>query len=309
MTVSRRHLLKTSAALTTAAALPAQAAAETLNFVLVGDWGRRGHDNQRDVARQLGTTAAAINSLFTVSMGDNFYENGVTGVDDPQWQASFEQIYTAESLQSPWKIILGNHDYRGSVQAQLDYAKTSPRWRLPARYYSETLALPDGGRAEIFYLDTSPFIKKYLGTKTDISGQDSQAQLDWLDAALQNSTAAQKIVIGHHPIYAALAPDSYGEHDTPDLIARLDPVLRRHNIQIYINGHDHILQSVTLNGLTYVTNGAGSETYDATSPTIRGGFVSGSHGFMTVALSSQKLDFALIDMAGTTLYAQTLTRA
>jgi acid phosphatase len=309
MTVSRRHLLKTSAALTTAATLPAHAAAETLNFVLIGDWGRMGRDNQTDVAAQMAKTAAAINSQYTVSLGDNFYENGVASVDDPQWQGSFEAIYTAPSLQSPWKIILGNHDYRGNVQAQLDYAKTSSRWQLPARYYIDTQALPDGGKADFFYLDTSPFIKKYLGTRTNISGQDSQAQLDWLDTALQNSTAAQKIVIGHHPIYTALAPEADYDHDQPDLIARLDPVLRKHNIQIYINGHDHNLQCVTMDGLTYVTNGAGSQTYQASSAVIRNGFVSGNHGFMTIALSSQKLDFALIDMSGQTLYAQSITRA
>jgi hypothetical protein len=64
-----------------------------------------------------------------------------------------------------------------------------------------------------------------------------------------------------------------------------------------------------VNGLTYVTNGAGSETYQASSAVIRNGFVSGNHGFMTIALSSQKLDFALIDMTGQTLYAQSITRA
>jgi hypothetical protein len=61
-----------------------------------------------------------------------------------------------------------------------------------------------------------------------------------------------------------------------------------------------------MNGLTYVTNGAGSETYQASSPVVRGGFVSGNHGFMTIALSSTKLDFALIDMSGQTLYAQSV---
>jgi acid phosphatase len=309
MNVSRRHLLQSSAALSAAATLPAHAETPTLNFVLIGDWGRLGHDNQRDVAAQMGSTAAAINSRFTISMGDNFYENGVDSVDDPQWQASFEKIYTAPSLQSPWKIILGNHDYRGNVQAQLDYAKTSERWQLPARYYTESVALPDGGKADFFYLDTSPFIKKYLGTRTDISGQDTDAQLRWFEAALAASTAQQKIVIGHHPIYTALAPETHYDHDQPDLIARLDPILRAHNIKIYINGHDHNLQVVQMNGLTYVTNGAGSETYQASSPVIRNGFVSGNHGFMTIALSWRRLDFALIDMSGQTLYAQSLTNA
>jgi acid phosphatase len=310
MKLSRRRLLQSSATITTGAALPlapAEAAAESLNFVLVGDWGRRGHENQADVARQMGQTAAAINSRFTISMGDNFYENGVDSVDDPQWVKSYEEIYTAPSLNSPWRIILGNHDYRGNVQAQLDYK--SPRWYLPARYYQLTEILPDGQKADFFYLDTSPFIRNYIGTRVNISGQDSAAQLAWLDKALATSTARWKIVIGHHPIYTALAPEPGYDHDQPDLIARLDPILRAHGIHIYINGHDHNLQAVTMNGITYVTNGAGSETYQAMTPTIRGGFVSGAHGFMTIALSSQKLDYALIDMAGTTLYAQTITQA
>jgi acid phosphatase len=240
-------------------------------------------------------------------MGDNFYENGVDSVDDPQWLSSFENIYTAPSLQSPWRVILGNHDYRGNVQAQLEYK--SPRWYLPGRYYQLSETLPDGEKADFFYLDTSPFIRNYIGTKVNIAGQDTAAQLAWLDKALGTSTARWKIVIGHHPIYTALAPEPGFDHDQPDLIARLDPILRAHDIHIYINGHDHNLQAVTMNGITYVTNGAGSETYQAMSATIRGGFVSGAHGFMTIALSSQKLDYALIDMAGTTLYAQTITQA
>ena len=144
--ISRRHLLS-SGALLGAAALPvapAEAAAPALPFVLIGDWGRYGHDHQRDVAAQMGQTAARLGSRFTISLGDNFYENGVASVADPQWQASFERIYTAPSLQTPWRVILGNHDYRGNVQAQLDYARQSPRWRLPARYYQLTETLPDG---------------------------------------------------------------------------------------------------------------------------------------------------------------------
>jgi acid phosphatase len=312
MKLSRRTLLANTAKTAAASALPlapAVAAAEALNFVLIGDWGRAGRDNQVDVANQMGKTAAAIGSKFTVSMGDNFYENGVTGLDDPYWHTSFENIYTAPSLQSPWKIILGNHDYRGNVQAQLDYSAQSSRWRLPARYYVDTQKLPDGGIADFFYVDTSPFIRKYIGSKVDISGQDTDAQLAWLDKAMGASSATWKIVIGHHPIYTALAPETQYDHDQPDLIARLDPVLRAHDVRIYIAGHDHNLQAATVNGVNYVVNGAGSQTYQATSAVIRNGFVSGNHGFMTVALTSDRLDYALVDMTGKTLYGQTITRA
>jgi acid phosphatase len=305
MTLSRRSLLTRTATLTAGAALPAlpaQAATPALPFVLIGDWGRHGTDNQTDVAAQMGKTAAAIDSRFVVSLGDNFYENGVTGTDDPYWQTSFEDIYTADSLQTPWKIILGNHDYRGNVQAQLAYSQMSKRWQLPARYYSVAETLPDGGKAEFFYLDTSPFLSEYIGTTTDIAGQDTAAQMSWLDQALGQSKARWKIVIGHHPIYTALTGK---DHDQPDMIAHIDPILRAHNVPIYINGHDHTLQSTTIRGITYVTNGAGSATYQA-GPAGREGFLSSAHGFMTCKLWSEKLDFAMIDMTGQTLYAQTV---
>ena len=312
MKLTRRTLLSSTATLPAGlAATPlsnAEASEATLNFVLIGDWGRRGHDNQQNVADQMGSTAAAIGSKFTISLGDNFYENGVTAVDDPQWLSSFDAIYTAPALQSRWQVILGNHDYRGNVQAQLDYSQHSQRWRLPARYYQLSETLPDGGTADFFYLDTSPFIQKYTGSKTDISGQDTEAQLAWLDAALGKSTAGWKIVIGHHPVYTALDDSDGYDHDQPDLIARLNPLLVKHSIPLYICGHDHCLQVVQVQGVTHVVNGAGSQTYDPGTP-IRGGFASGAHGFMTIALSTSKLDFALIDLHGTTLYAGSLTPA
>ncbi len=307
MKLSRRQFVSTTAALTAGSAVPTAAAEKPLPFILVGDWGRQGHDEQIAVGKQMGLTAEQIGSQFTVSVGDNFYENGVTGLDDPQWVSSFEQIYTAPSLQTPWKVILGNHDYRGNVQAQLDYSQKSHRWQLPARYYVDTQTLPDGSKADFFYVDTSPFIQKYIGTKTDISGQDTDTQLKWLDNALAASTSPWKIVIGHHPIYTSVEGSDGQDHDQPELVARLNPVLKKHDVKIYICGHDHCLQAVRVDGISYVVTGAGSQVY-MPKGTVRGGFASGAHGFMTALLTAGKLDYALVDMNGQTLYADTVTR-
>lgn len=310
MKLSRREFVTTTAVLGTGAALcrPASAQDASVSFSLVGDWGRHGYHHQRAVAQQMGLTAQQIGSIHTVSVGDNFYENGVDSVSDPQWQTSFENVYAPPSLQTPWKIILGNHDYRGNVQAQLDYAKQSPRWQLPARYYTETMALPGGATAAFYYLDTSPFIKKYYGTRVAVAGQNSQQQLDWLDAKLAASTADWNIVIGHHPIYTAQNEQDGYDHDQPDLIARLNPVLQKHNVPLYVCGHDHILQAVKMDNISYVCTGAGSETYQP-EPAARGGFASGSHGFMVARLSGKQLDYALVDEHGNALYSQSIVRA
>lgn len=39
---------------------------------------------------------------FVISTGDNFYDDGLTRVDDPAFDESFSNIYTAPSLQRQW---------------------------------------------------------------------------------------------------------------------------------------------------------------------------------------------------------------
>ena len=309
MKFSRRQLLHRGLRAGALATLPLPAAAAPaaprLGFFVIGDWGRDGAHHQTAVARAMATASTARRPRFIVSAGDNFYESGVTGIDDPQWQTSFEQVYAEPSLQKPWHVILGNHDYRGNVPAQLAYTHISPRWRLPARYYSRIEAVGDGTTAELFFLDTSPFIRAYRGTITRIEGQNPHAQRAWLDAALGRSTARWKIVIGHHPIYTALTgPD----HDQPDLIAALDPLLRRHRVPVYINGHDHSMQYVAMNGIAYATSGTGSETYRP-GPPRRAGFVSGTHGFLACAFAAEGLRLDFIDDHGRTRFARTVAGA
>jgi len=83
----------------------------------------------------MGETAKALDAAFVISVGDNFYEDGVASIDDPKWKTSFEDVYTAPSLQIPWYVALGNHDYHGNTQAQLDYAQASKRWNMLGRWY------------------------------------------------------------------------------------------------------------------------------------------------------------------------------
>ncbi|WP_230770022.1 metallophosphoesterase [Sphingomonas sp. Leaf4] len=116
------------------AVTPAAAAPKGCSFAVLGDWGRDTPE-QHHVAAAMGRAAAAARSDFVLAIGDNFYSDGVESVDDPLWQSVFEGVYTHPALQVPWYALLGNHDYRGNPQAQIDYAATSKRWRMPARYY------------------------------------------------------------------------------------------------------------------------------------------------------------------------------
>jgi len=273
-----------------------------LNFLIFGDWGRNGEKDQRAVAAQMAVAAQAMDAKFIISVGDNFYENGVKSVDDRQWQSSFEKVYVAPSLQIPWHVALGNHDYHGNCDAQIDYSKTSSRWNLPARHYTRTENLDAKNTVEFFYLDTTPMIKSYYSilntekTRDNVLTQDVPKQLAWFKDALAASTAQWKIVIGHHPIYSG-----GGHGDTVELVKNILPLLQQYKVQAYFNGHDHDLQHLQAGKLNFFCTGAGSQ-FRPTVNTPHTKFAKGCSGFTTVALSAEKLDVRLIDDKGQLLY-------
>ena len=50
----------------------------------------------------MGIVGEKLDVDFIISTGDNFYEDGLTGVQDPAFKDSFTDIYTAPSLKERW---------------------------------------------------------------------------------------------------------------------------------------------------------------------------------------------------------------
>jgi tartrate-resistant acid phosphatase type 5 len=71
-------------------------------------------------------------------------------------------------------------------------------------------------------------------------------------------------VAAHHPLY------SNGMHrDNPKLIAQWDSLLRRHNVDLYLSGHDHDLQHLEFKGHPtsfVISGGGGAELVGWTTP-------------------------------------------
>jgi tartrate-resistant acid phosphatase type 5 len=295
--VSRRAVMGGIAAATALAPLGVVRAqrAAALNFLVVGDWGRDGAQHQRDVAAQMGKTAAERGSHFK-------------SAQDPQWKTSFEDIYTHPALQTPWYVALGNHDYRGVPQAQIDYAALSPRWKMPSRYYKLAGADLGAPHVDIFVIDSSPLVHRYSDKVEapiahNVGAQDVDAQLAWLDRELAASQAPWKLVTGHHTIRSG----GSGHGDTPELVALVKPLLEKHGVQAYINGHDHDLQHIRDGQVDYICAGAGSEVRPV-KPIAGTLFCVARSGFAAIALDADTLALEFLDYEGGSLYRAAISR-
>ena len=75
-------------------------------------------------------------------LGDNFYDNGVKNINDKRFRETFEDVFTAKSLMTPWFFCAGNHDHLGNASAQIAYSSRSERWNFPNFYYTKSWKLP-----------------------------------------------------------------------------------------------------------------------------------------------------------------------
>ncbi|MCL7987231.1 metallophosphoesterase [Sphingobacterium sp. lm-10] len=266
---------------------------DSFNFVVVGDFGRVGDYYQRDVAREMGHATVVLDADFILSVGDNFYPDGVESTRDYHWISSFEEIYKDPSLYRSWYVALGNHDYRGSVQAQIDYSKVSRRWNMPDRYYSKTFELKHGKKLQMIVIDTNPFIKSYHKNPEkylEITEQDTAAQRQWLEKELANTdpSIAWKVVVGHHPMYSGGGRKV--STDTKDFEAQFADLFDRYQVDAYICGHEHDLQIIKPEGryTTQYLSGAGSEVRQSGE---REGtlFAATEPGFMTFSVVDDQL--------------------
>jgi acid phosphatase len=266
-----------------------------VRFLVVGDWGT-GAGLQKRVAEQMCAKSTAEQPSFIISTGDNIYNRGVDSVNDPQWKTKFEDIYSCDALKLPWYAILGNHDHRGNIQAQIDYHAKNPRWNMPARYYTFRQTAPDGTSLEVFAIDTDPIV---TGQRDFVLEQER-----WLREQLGKSQATWKIVLGHHMIRSH---GGYGDQQV--MIDHIKPLLDEYCVDVYLNGHDHDLQLLkSPNDKFYcLISGSGGEGRDTGygENTI---FAATNGGFHYIAVSKTQFYIEFVSSEGKTLFATSIAK-
>lgn len=230
------HYFLVLALLTSAPALSSYsqnpvASLKPLSFAVIGDSGT-GKAGQFAIAQQMKKYRAQYDYNVVLMLGDNIYPNGSAS----NFKKKFELPYT-DLLQDGVRFFasLGNHDVRSGLEAQLQYEKFNMSGR---RYYSFTLG---DDLIEFFALDSTLM---------------NQAQLDWLEEKLKNSSTRWKVAFFHHPLYS-----SAKRHGSEmDIRKVLEPLFVRYQVNAVFSGHDHVYERIKpQQGVQYFVQGASGQ--------------------------------------------------
>ena len=257
----------------------------SLRVLAFGDFGT-GSEGQQKAAAAMREYHKAHPFDFGITLGDNFYSEGMPSPDDPRWASQFENLYGPMGIEI--FACFGNHDEYDpdSPAAEILYSARSKAWRLPAQFYTFT-----AGPAQFFAIDCNDM---------------SELQRGWLKDSLDKSTARWKVVYGHFPPYLAM---DYANGEFTEFAKVIMPILKG-RADVYLAGHHHSLQHVkTVDGVNlFISGGGGASTYEIDEKSPRKVFAKSEHGFAVIEVSDETFTVRFIDKDSQTLYETTIRK-
>lgn len=214
----------------------------TLRIAVIGDTGI-----QTDTIAHAITASKPYDAIILV--GDNFYPCGVRSATDPKWHV----INALTRLDIPIFAILGNHDYCGKPDAQVN--ADVPNWHMPAREYVIHSPI-----ADFAMLDTTPYAagkskaaERFIHEAFRENGDESQGA-----PAPMSALHTWRIAVGHHVIVSSGFHSTFPRDQARRMRALL-PILRENRVDLYLCGHDHHEELLDLSPPLIVVSGAGSD--------------------------------------------------
>lgn len=170
--------------------------------------------------------AAAPDARFIIHAGDLVDKAS----RDYEWAQWFKAVGFIHGM-VPAIPVAGNHEYFWPGVDPADSRRLlsilwRPQFKLP-----EVEGLPDTLRETVYNVRYSDDVEVFV---LDTQGGELAAQAAWLDRALAASTARWRVATFHHPIFS-----SGRERDNKERRDALLPVLRKHDVDLVLQGHDH----------------------------------------------------------------------
>ena len=241
---------------------------ERVRLAVYGDV-RLGEVTHTRIAHQI--LLESPDAVFTT--GDLVQDN------DPRHWAAFRAAARDLMASAPYYPALGNHDVWG--------------------IFNITDALPLLPGSRYYEVRIGPAVVVVLDSTQSLSAGSNQGR--WLRERLTLASALEDawiITVHHHPVY------STGPHGPePSMVRDLKGLYEEFGVDLVLQGHDHIYERATLDGVTYVvTGGGGAPLY--TPPTamqeptkVR----ASTHHWVRVLVSKAQLRLEAIDVDGNTI--------
>jgi predicted MPP superfamily phosphohydrolase len=267
-----------------------------IKLLLVGDTGT-GKESQFKVAAALEKRCQELGGIDgLVMLGDNFYWSGVSSPIDLQWQKKIERPYSGQCLSNaPIYPVLGNHDYRGSVDAQVAYSTTHQRWNLPYRFYridfSDILRLTffDSGFPDFCFLEKT-------------------CAVDFMRESFRSSEGRWNIALAHHPLASASVK---GHSHSGGLFGFLMKPFVCGAADFWISGHAHHLEhrkEFDCDTELFVSGGGGADLYPVIKEQKEIKFVESQHGFLQMEITKDNIKSSFYDDEARLLYSSNKSR-
>ena len=158
--------------------------------------------------------------------------SGGDGEDDNEWGEWFE---ANESLPTSMAVAPapGNHEYFE------EFEDTPRERRVLGAHWPLQFALPGNGapgaERTSYWFDYQDVRVAVIDGTSALDLGTAQAQARWLDGVLAASPHRWNIVVTHQPFYSPRAG-----RDNALLRKHLLPVIRRHAVDLVLQGHDHV---------------------------------------------------------------------
>ena len=247
----------------------------------------------RNILSYAGQPDRGFHAFYVVGDLVNF------GMDAPSWQLTLDTL-AAPSRSVPLRPIMGNHD--ALINGTPRYLAYLYPAGLPTSSGSRAYYRIDAGAAHLLML------KMLWGVETF-----DPAQRAWFE---RQCAAIPKedwiVVLMHSMVYSSGNDwDGYPWYDPAAMVTQVAPLLEQCGADLVISGHNHHMEFLQHNGVSYAVIGAFGGPFDPDREHVSPAslwYRSATHGFLEVAIWAEQAELTFRDQAGGALQVFTVAR-
>ena len=195
----------------------------------------------------------------------------------------------------PVRAVMGNHD---SLLAASRIFRT---------YFS------GGAKAPLYYRIDGGFVHFIVLNLLWDSEDFTQAQERWLIEQLDSIPQSDTVIVFSHCFFVSSGYTDLSSKknwfDIPDMINRLCPIFEKYRVNLIVSGHNHLMELLERNGITYAVvgslGGKSDNQISYVSPYSKW-FDAESRGWLDISIYSSTIDLTFYDSAGIVLYQYTV---